>query len=299
MNMNKKKSINADMVFYISMLAWPVLQLLVFYIIVNLNSFALAFEQIDGTTGAISFAGFSNFIKLFNDLVSLPEFVYSIKNSLVYYFISLLIHIPLGLVFAYYVYKKNILGGMFKVVLFLPAIIPIMVTSTMYAYFVDGFVPVFLNNVLGTNLKLLFTNNKLISVYVFNVFMGFGGAMLMYLGAMNNISCDVIEAAQIDGVNPFHEFFFIVMPQIFSTVSVFLITGVAGIFTNQMNLFTFFDKNLDPINYSMGYYLYKNLLYGGETGYPYLSSLGLVITVVVAPIVIGLRRLFNKIDPMN
>lgn len=297
----KKKSriVKGDLIFYISIVAIPLLQFCIFYVGVNFNSFFLAFQNIDAVTGEVTFAGFDNFVRLFNDIGMLPEFEYAIKNSLIFYFASLVITMPTGLLFAYYIFKKRLLYNFFHVVLFLPSIICAMVTVIMYRYFVELFVPNVINSIFGTKIINLFTNNKLISVFIYNLLMGFGVGVLMYLGAMNSIPEDVFEAAKLDGCSPMREFISIVLPQIFPTLSVFLVTGVAGIFVNQMNLFTFFDKNLDPVNYTMGYYLYRNVLYGGETKYPYLSALGLCITAIIAPLTIMLRKLFNRLDPMN
>ena len=295
----RSKIVKGDLIFYICIVALPLLQFCIFYIGVNFNSFFLSFQNIDASTGEVSFVAFDNYARLFRDFTILPEFQYAIKNSLIYFCIYLAVTIPLGLLFAYYIFKKNLLHNFFHVVLFLPSIICSMVLVIMFRYFVELFVPNVINSVFGTELYNLFTNHKLESVYTFNILMGFGVSVLMYLGAMNNISDDVLEAAKLDGCSPISEFIFIILPQIFPTLSVFLVTGVAGVFTNQMNLFTFFDKNLDPMNYSMGYYLYRSLLYGGETKYPYLAALGLIITAVIAPLTLLLRRFFNKINPME
>ncbi len=297
-NKKRKKQVS-DVVFYVTMLAWPVLQFCVFYIAVNINSVLLAFENIDAVTGKVDIVGFDNFKKLFYDIQHLPEFKYAIKNSLTFFLIALCISTPTGLIFSYYIFKSYFCGKFFQTILFLPSIICSMVTVIMYRYFVEFSVPEVINKVFGTHLSLLFTENKLKSVYVYNLTMGFGVSILLYLGAMNSISSDVLEAAKLDGVNHFQEFVHIIFPQIFSTFSVFFVSSVAAIFTNQMNLFTFFDKNVDPMDYSMGYYLYKNVLYGGETKYPYLAALGLVITAIIAPITILIRKLFFRIDPMR
>ena len=299
--MKKRKSKKAniqDALFYASIVVLPLLQFCIFYIGVNFNSFFLSFKNIDALTGEVTYVGFENYVRLFNDLVTLPEFVYAIKNSLIYFVYQICIIIPTGLIFAYYIFKRNFLSGFFRVILFLPSIICVMVTVIMYKYFVEYFIPEIINQIFGTNLYNLFSENRLISVFIYNLFMGFGGGVLLYVGAMNGISNEVLEAAKLDGCSPMREFISVILPQIFPTISVFLVTSVAGIFTNQLNLFAFFDKNLDPMDYSMGYYLYKNVLYGGETKYPYLAALGLSITVIIAPLTLLLRKFFNKVDPM-
>ena len=65
----------------------------------------------------------------------------------------------------------------------------------------------------------------------------------MYSNSMSGISEEVIEAAKLDGATGIKKFFYVVFPQVFGTVSTFLIIGVAGIFTNQINLFSFYEAS--------------------------------------------------------
>ena len=296
--MNRNKI--TDMIFYICLIAFPLIQFSIFYIGVNGNSFLMAFQDYSGDTP--KFIGFDNFTRLFHDLKSLPVFKYAIRNSFIAYVVGLVFGMGSGLAFSYYIYKKMPMGNLFKVVLFAPSVISAMIIVILYSYFVNDYIPAVLQNIFGKNILGFLTNKetRFATVLIYNVIFGFGGSMLMYLSAMNNISTSIIEAAQMDGVGPFREFFQIILPQVFSTISVFLITGLAGIFTNQIALFSFFGLNNEPRYYTIGYYLYykvKTLMSYSE--YPYLSALGMVITTITLPIVLFFRWLFNRIDPMN
>ena len=121
---------------------------------------------------------------------------------------------------------------------------------------------------------------------------------LLYLGAMKKIPNEVLEAAHMDGASPLREFVSIVLPQIFSTISVFLISAISAIFTNQINLFSFFYYSADQQYYTVGYYLYRSVALSQESEYPYLACIGMVITSLIAPIAIILRKVFAKVDPM-
>ncbi|MGI6714433.1 MAG: carbohydrate ABC transporter permease [Bacilli bacterium] len=265
---------------------------------VNINSLTLSLKQYDAVTGQYSYAEplFSNYVQLFK---SLPVLKYAIFNSLIYFVISLAIGVPTGLIFAYFIFRKGAGHKFFHIILFLPSIICSMITVVMYRYFVELAVPTFLNKIFGTNIELLFSKNNLVCVFIYNLFMGFGVPVLTYLGAMNGISKDVFEAAEIDGAGPFRVFFSVVLPQIFSTLSVFIVTAFTGIFIAQLNLFTFFANSLQPYDWSVGYYLYKEVLFGGEGQYPFLATMGVVITLIIAPLTFLLRRFFARIDPMG
>ena len=81
--------------------------------------------------------------------------------------------------------------------------------------------------------------------------------MLMYSGAMSGVSDSVIEAAKLDGITPIREFFYIIVPLIYPTLVTFLVVEVAGIFTNQMNLYNFYGLKAEYSLYTFGYFLYK------------------------------------------
>lgn len=295
-NIQKKK----DLIFYTLLLIWPITQFCIFYIGVNFNSVLMAFQDYDIATGKSTFVWFDNFRKLFYDLGHDPLYLTAIKNSFKLWGATLCISMPIGLLFSYYIYKKRPLGGFFHVILFIPSIISSMVLALMYKYFTDLYVPNIINAMFGTRMEGMFTNldTVLSAVILYGVWFGFGTSTLLYLGAMKGIPESVIEAAKVDGANVWQEFIYVILPQIFSTVSVFLIMGIAGLFVNQGALFEFFGQNVENRNYTMGYFLFVRA-YTTESLHNYLSALGLLITLIVAPVCICLRKLFQKLDPMS
>ena len=117
---------------------------------------------------------------------------------------------------------------------------------------------------------------------------------------MEGISFSIIESAQIDGVTPLREFISIVIPMIYPTIVTFLVVQVGGLFTNQMHLYTFYGGGAEYSLYTMGYHLYKKTLGVGSTtlsDYPYLSALGLVLTLVSLPITFTVKFLLEKFGP--
>ena len=300
--MMKNKSIQKkkDLLFYILLLAWPITQFCVFYIGVNFNSILMAFQNYDMTTGKSTFVWFANFRELFYNLANDPLYITAIENSFKLWGVGLLVSMPIGLLFSYYIYKKRPLGAFFHVILFIPSIISSMVLALMYQYFTDLYLPNIINKIFDAQMQGMFTNLDTVfyAVILYGVWFGFGTSTLLYLGAMKGISESVVEAAKIDGANVWQEFFYVILPQIFSTISVFLVMGIAGIFVNQAALFEFFGPNVENRNYTVGYFLFVRA-YTSESMYNYLSAMGLTITVIVAPLCIGLRKLFQKIDPMN
>ena len=110
----------------------------------------------------------------------------------------------------------------------------------------------------------------------------------------------LIEFGELEGISMFKEFFYVVIPMIYSTITVFLVTGIAGIFTNQLALYNFYAGGAIVPAQTIGYHYYVMVL--GEDGsvmadYPYASASGLLFTLVVAPITLIGRHLLEKYGP--
>ena len=76
-----------------------------------------------------------------------------------------------------------------------------------------------------------------------------------------------------------------------------MVSLVVGIFTNQMNLFTFFDEYADPSLYTFGYYLFRGVKLAEYKDYPYLSAMGLLLTAVAVPLTLFVRWALTKFGP--
>ncbi|MBQ9114280.1 MAG: sugar ABC transporter permease [Clostridia bacterium] len=213
------------------------------------------------------------------------------KNSLMYYGITLCISIPLGLLFAYYIFKKMPLSKMFRILLFVPSIIPA-------AAFVLTFKSVFevgATELFDTN-AFLFNRHQFAYIIFYNLYISFGTSVLMYANKMFDISPEIIEAGKLDGATGIKEFWHIVLPLTFSTLSVFLVTGVATIFTNHYNLVLF---NPYPDTWSLGHLLYVRTGHTriGVQALPPVAALGFILTLIAIPLTFGVKRLLEKFGP--
>ena len=298
-----------DLIFYVVMLALPVLQFLIFYVGVNFNSFLLMFQKFDDTATDpwkrfVFLDGahiFQNFVNVFHDFANEPVFDYALTNSLISYFVSLIAGTGLAIIFSYYVYKKFPLHGLVKVVLFAPSIISGMVLVQTYNEFVNGVVQTIYEMITGADQELLIsayaspTTFDLVLFYC--IWVGFGGSILLYVGAMNNIPDSVSEACQLDGANLFQEMIYIVLPLIYPTFVTFIVAGVGGIFTGQMALYTFFGPKADASLQTFGYYLFNRTKMAGPSDYPELATIGLLMTAVAAPLTFLVKWLLEKYGP--
>ena len=302
----KKGVFDGKLLFYCFLLSLPLLQYLIFYIGVNINSFFLAFTSYDKLTGVESFAGFDNFKQVyytFFQSVEAKNFGIRLTNSLIAYGSSLLVGTGGAVLFSYYIYKKQFLSNTFKIILFLPSVIPGIASTSIYRYFVEtGLLSVY-NSIATQPLSSFFNNYDTVygTVLFYGLFMGFGTQVMMYLGAMNNINPSITEAARLDGASFMREFFSITLPCIYSTLTTFVVVGITGIFTSELGLYSFFAGNAPGRAQTLGYYLNRITIdnTSNSAQWPYISAIGLCFTAIVAPITICLKRVLDKYDPMQ
>lgn len=288
-----------DLIFYCLMMIWPVAQFCVFYIGVNFNSILLSFQDIDIVNGTTTWT-FEKIIQAFQDMTSSKNLLLTAQNSLLVYFLSLIIGTPLGLFFSYYIYKKMPGSGAFRVLLFMPSIVSGIVMVAMFQFFVEQAVPQLWSDLFGIKIKGLIENQdtKFGTILFFCIWSGFGTSVLMYSNAMSGISQEVVESAHLDGATGFREFIHITFPMIFPTLSTFLITGVAGIFTNQFALYSFYGGSAPNDIQTYGYYMYmKTKNATSEAEYPILSAMGLWMTIVAVPLTLLVKWALEKFGP--
>jgi ABC-type sugar transport system permease subunit len=131
----------------------------------------------------------------------------------------------------------------------------------------------------------------------FNIFAGFGTSVLMYTNKMDSIDPEIIESSHLDGADGVKEFWYIILPQAFSIVQVFLMTGFAAIFSNQLNALMLFDYELGKDIQTVGYMLWRGVTRAGGniTQMPRFAALGLMITIVIVPLTFLLRWTMQKV----
>ena len=302
MTKEKRKTlhIKKKWIFYIAILILPLIQFCIFYIGVNFNSIMLAFKVWDPKTANLVFSNdMSEFKRALTDLFTVSYFQTAFKNSIINYLASLLV-IPLALFFSYYIYKKGVGSGIFKVILYMPQILSVSILVIMYKYFVNLAIPTIGELFTGELSEGLLANPKteFNTILFFSIWASFGTQMLMYTGSMSGISDSIVDAAKIDGVNPFQEFLLITVPLIYSTITTFVVVGVAHFFTGQMHLYSFKADAADYNLWTFGYFLYRSVQTSSTMrDYPYLASFSIIFTVFAVPLTLGVKALMEKLGP--
>lgn len=276
----------------------------VFYVGVNINSFIMAFQVPVGigSDGFVIEYSFENFTRIFRELaVDSNDITIAFWNTLLYFITNLLITVPLSYLFSYFLYKKMWGYKFFRVVFFLPSIIPglVYVSSFREMLNFDGPIDALWVMLSGDHLPMLLSDPATATwaIVVFCIWTGFGVNLLLYQGAMGRIPEEVIEAGKLDGVGWVREMFQIVTPMIWSTLSTTIILALSKIFTATGPI-VLFDENGSALTchmWTLSYWIFNQTYTSSAIEYP--AAVSIFFTVLSFPFVLFVRWVFSKIDP--
>ena len=218
----------------------PALILLsVFLIYPIIYSFYLSFTSTKGIVQ--DFVGPKNYIRLIKD----PMFILALKNTMKILIIQVPIMLITALILASILNDKKIkFRGVFRTAIFLPAVTSLISYTILFKmiFSYDGLVNNMLLSLGVIQQPLEWMTSSKLATFVLIIAMIWrwtGYNMIFYLSAMQNISYEIYEAAEIDGANKVQIFFKITLPQLkpmilFTTVMSTI--GTLQLFDEPMNL---------------------------------------------------------------
>ena len=296
--MKKKPRLNKtkrELLFIFSMLLLPTAWFCIFWIYVNINSIIMAFKEYQG--GGNYVFTFANFTDIFHEF-TLEDSVMreALKNTLLFFPLNLLT-IFLSLLFSYLFYKKIPGHKIFRIVYYLPSIISGVIMATAFKNVIGPFGPITyaLKNWFGVSMEsipywLSDPKYAMGTILLFTFWSSFGLNIIMFGGAMARAPQSVLEAARVEGCGFFREFFHIMIPLIWPTISTVLIFSLAGLFTATGATLLLTNGGAHTMTISL--FIFQNVT---VSSYEYPAAVGLLFTIIGLPIVLVGRHFLNKI----
>lgn len=275
------------------MLFIPVVHFMIFWGVVNFNSLRLAFTGIDLNTGKAAFS-LEHFRSLLN-LFKTGELRSALVNTLLTSAFHLAL-VPWALFLSYFLYRKIPLEGLWKTLLFLPSILPAIAMTSIFKYLIDAQGPAgqLWLAMTGEEMQnlLAFDNTAKWTILMYIFWTNFGGQFILLSGAMAKLPKSLLEAAHLDGAGMGTEFFKVVLPLCWPTISMILILNISSMFTATGPLLLL-TKGLADTK-TIAYWIFERVQAGSTTlGLP--AALGIACTVILFPIVMLAKWLLNKV----
>lgn len=206
----------------------PILLLAVFSYYPLLKMFQYSLTEWNGFSPTKTFVGLENY----KTIVTSSTYFTVFKTSL-YYFIATFFQLGIALLFATILSFKVKFANFWKGILFFPYLLNGVAIGFIFLYFYKGggTLDTVLKAIgLGDQIQLWLGNRSInnISLAFTSVWRYTGFNFLIFLGAIQSVSPEIYEAAEMDGANNWDKFRYIIVPSIRSIIFLNIILGVSG-----------------------------------------------------------------------
>jgi|SRR5574344_904150 multiple sugar transport system permease protein len=265
-----------------------VIGLLLFTAVPMVCSLVWSFFDYNGIN-KMNFVGFGMFVKAFND----PVMGKVTLNT----FLFALINVPLNLILSYLlallVNNKHKFTKFFRVIYYLPVVIPAVVGGLLWKDIFDNTYGIF-NKILTSIGLPAFAFFSEASTSLFSLLLmgcwGIGGGMILWLSAFKNIPNSLYESATIDGANSWQKFVHITIPMSSPIIFFNLVTSVIGSLQYNGTLI-FAPRNGRGVDDSLFLYGVKIYWEGFRTGnIGYACALSWLLCIVISGLTLVLFK---------
>ncbi|GGS44065.1 carbohydrate ABC transporter permease [Streptomyces violaceus] len=241
----------------------------------------------------VSFVGFDNYIRLFED----PQFFTALRNTAVFVLVALPLTLAAGLAAAVALDRGiRRFRAVFRVGFYLPVITSIVAVAVVWKTLLEPRAGL-LNLVLGWfgidgPAWLADTRFALPVMIVMAVWRNLGTVMIIMLAGLQSVPQSLMEAAELDGAGPWQRFWSVTFPLLRPAL---LLTAV----TTGIGYLQFFDEPFvmtdgGPLDSTLSATLYAYKQFGNGN-YEMASAAGYVIFIlIVALTVLQFRVLRDK-----
>ena len=258
------------------------LHFLVFTLFAVSFAFYISFHEWNILEPDKPFVGLENYLRLFED----KRFHRAAGNTFLF-LLGVPISLGVSLFFALLLNIKIRGRAIYRTMLYIPVITPLVVTSIIWKWVYQGDYGL-LNYYL---LKLGILEQKLLwladpdlalpAVMIMGIWSGVGGQMVVYLAGLQSIPGELYDAAKVDGANIFRQLIHITIPLLAPTTFFLLVISVIGTF--QIFTQIYIMTSGGPLNRTttIGYYLYEKGFRHLDMGYATAISFALFAMIFV------------------
>lgn len=179
---------------------------LVFVVYPFLQGFPISFTKWDGLSPVKTFNGISNYLKIFKD----ANVWNATKNTLIFTALTMFFSNFLGLLFALMISKTSRLNSVLRTCIFVPYCLSLVLSSYIWRYVYSDVLYEF----TGIPSPLGSTTWVMVGLAMISVWRDEGYCMVVYIAAIQGVSKDYYEAADIEGCSRWKKFTNITLPLI-------------------------------------------------------------------------------------
>lgn len=197
-----------------------------------INSVLLSFQRVR-LQGGGEWIGMRNFERMVAD----PVFGIAWRNAFEFTILSLLIGFLVPVILAIFVQEMRVAKSFFRLAYFLPTVIPPLIANLVWKTMYEpegGLLNSFLWAVGITRPEqpILWLQNTATvkpAMVIIMTWAGFGGTLLIYLAALQDLPVERYEAAELDGASVWQRIRYITFPHLLPQMLVMMILQVIGV----------------------------------------------------------------------
>ena len=261
--------------------------------------FKYSLYDFDGITE--KFAGLENFVRIFTRD---SAYWLSVLNTIIIAYGKLIVEIPLALIVALALSAPGTkLKKLFSVGFYLPKITGVAVNCMIFTFLFSTFNGTVNNalmhlHIISEPINWFATKQTALLVIILeSLWSGFAANVLLFMAGVQNISDDVLEAAQIDGANTFQTFIKITLPMLAPVIkTVLMLAMVNGMkIMNEVLLLTNGGPagTTDVVMLRIYKQFFDNTL---VPQYGYGSAMGVVTTFIIGILTVIYLKISKKAD---
>jgi ABC-type sugar transport system permease subunit len=222
--------------------------------------------------GQFIWEGLDNFDQLFKD----ANFYESLQKSFTFVSSTTIATIMMGMLIAVLLNQRSRLNPLYMVLLFVPWVISDVVAGTVWRWLFQqdyGLIQNMIQPLTGETSLYARPAGAMLIVILATIWRSLPFTSLLFLGALQNVSHEVIESAALDGASRFRSFFSVTLPIIRPTIIVAIILATIG-GLNSVGVILTLTGNI-PATETTSVYLYEQGWRFGDFG------LGAAISIVM------------------
>jgi len=183
--------------------------------------------------------------------------------------------------------KNGMLAGTYRVIAYLPVILPISIAMLVWAKLFDfrfGYLNALLENLGVANPPnwLGSPDTALYAMVLPTVWSRFGSWTLLFLIGIYNINREIYEAARVDGANGWRQFWHITLPLLKPIFVLVLVLGANVVSATEESMILFDGTTGGPAEAALttGVYLYRIAFIHGDMRMGYAATMSLFLGLV-------------------
>lgn len=257
--------------------------------------------------GKMEFVGFKNYVTLFTDPVYSVRLFNALKNNGIMFITIMILQNGLGLLFAVILTKKLKGTGFFRTIYFAPVTVSVVVVGFVWTLIYNPTWGV-LNNILKNaglgKFAIAWLGNEktaLICVTIAGAWQSMGLSIMMFVAAINAISEEIYETAQLDGCGDFKLFTKITLPLILPTVGMVTVLTFIGNFANSFDLIYAMQGAIAGPNFAtdvMSTFFYRTA-FGAYGSFSSDMGMGSAIAVIMFGVILCGVLIWFVLDAKN